>query len=112
MGKHTKPVDTEILDEILNEACLILKEHPVMVKSKCRKKELVAIRKIVVFVSKNVTCNTLKTIGHYLGKRNHATVIYNYRNALEDIKKSDATFMKAWIPYQEHSSIWSKFLSE
>lgn len=45
-------------------------------RSKSRKRELVAARQMAMFFAKRYTNHSLKSIGHYFGGRDHSTVIH------------------------------------
>jgi chromosomal replication initiator protein len=47
-----------------------------MVRSKTRKREIVQARQISMYLAKNYTKSSLKTIGAFFGGRDHSTVIY------------------------------------
>jgi chromosomal replication initiator protein len=47
-----------------------------MVRSKTRKREIVQARQISMYLAKNHTKSSLKTIGAFFGGRDHSTVIY------------------------------------
>lgn len=47
-----------------------------MVRSKTRKREIVQARQISMYLAKNYTKSSLKTIGSFFGGRDHSTVIY------------------------------------
>ncbi|WP_028297977.1 chromosomal replication initiator protein DnaA [Olivibacter sitiensis] len=67
-------------------------EVPVdMVKSKTRKREIVQARQISMYLAKNHTKTSLKSIGAFFGGRDHSTVIYACQT-VEDLIDTDKTF--------------------
>jgi len=50
------------------------------VREKNRKKEVVLARQIAMYLSKELTKSSLKTIGLHFGGRDHSTVIHSYNN--------------------------------
>lgn len=47
-----------------------------LLRAKTRKKEIALIRQIAMYIAKNYTKNSLKTIGLHFGGRDHSTVIH------------------------------------
>ncbi|WP_353184430.1 chromosomal replication initiator protein DnaA [Parapedobacter lycopersici] len=71
-------------------------EVPVeMVKSKVRKREIVQARQISMYLAKNHTKTSLKSIGAFFGGRDHSTVIYACQT-VEDLIETDKKF-KAYV---------------
>lgn len=67
-------------------------EVPVeMVKSKMRKREIVQARQISMYLAKNYTKTSLKSIGAFFGGRDHSTVIYACQT-VEDLIETDKKF--------------------
>src|SRR5690606_18744645 len=67
-------------------------EVPVeMVKSKLRKREIVQARQISMYLAKNHTKSSLKSIGAFFGGRDHSTVIYACQT-VEDLIETDKKF--------------------
>jgi chromosomal replication initiator protein len=60
-------------------------------KSKSRKKELVIPRQVGIYLAKNYTTLSLKTIGLYFGGRDHSTVIHSVES-VEDMIVTDKKF--------------------
>ncbi len=57
-------------------------------RDKTRKKEIVLARQIAMYLSKELTKSSLKTIGLHFGGRDHSTVIHAC-NSIEILKQSD-----------------------
>jgi chromosomal replication initiator protein len=67
-------------------------EVPVeMLKSQTRKREIVQARQISMYLAKNHTKSSLKSIGMYFGGRDHSTVIYACQT-VEDLIDTDKKF--------------------
>lgn len=61
------------------------------IRDKTRKKEIVLARQIAMYLSKELTLSSLKTIGLHFGGRDHSTVIHAC-NSIEDYKRRDSSF--------------------
>jgi chromosomal replication initiator protein len=60
-------------------------------KSKTRKREVVVARQTAMYLCKDMTEQSLKTIGNEFGGRDHSTVIYSCR-AVQDLIDTDPTY--------------------
>jgi chromosomal replication initiator protein len=56
-------------------------------RDKTRKKEIVFARMIAIYLAKELTKNTLKSIGLHFGGRDHTTVIHAIETITENLKK-------------------------
>jgi len=63
------------------------------IRDKTRKKEIVLARQIAMYLAKNLTLSSLKTIGLHFGGRDHSTVIHAC-NSIEEYKVTDSSFSK------------------
>jgi chromosomal replication initiator protein len=61
------------------------------IRDKTRKKEIVLARQLAMFLSKELTLSSLKTIGLHFGGRDHSTVIHAC-NAIDNYKIKDVSF--------------------
>jgi chromosomal replication initiator protein len=61
------------------------------VRDKNRRKEVVLARQIAMYLSKELTKSSLKTIGLHFGGRDHSTVIHSY-NSIEGLIENDTGF--------------------
>lgn len=61
------------------------------IRDKTRKKEIVLARQIAMFLAKELTLSSLKTIGLHFGGRDHSTVIHAC-NSIEENKRKDVSF--------------------
>ena len=70
-------IDTEVSIDYLQK---VVTEHYNVslesLKSKTRKKEIVIARQVAMYLAKQYTNHSLKSIGHYCGGRDHSTVIH------------------------------------
>ena len=72
-----KNTHKEISIEYIEKLVCDYFEVPIeMVRSKTRKREIVQARQISMYLAKNYTKSSLKTIGSFFGGRDHSTVIY------------------------------------
>jgi len=60
-------------------------------KEKTRKKEIVEARQIAMYLSKNMTKSSLKTIGLHFGGRDHSTVVHAIESVEQRIKTNTRT---------------------
>ncbi|MDX2189487.1 MAG: chromosomal replication initiator protein DnaA [Bacteroidota bacterium] len=78
------------------------------VKSKSRKKELVIPRQVGIYLAKNYTTLSLKTIGLYFGGRDHSTVIHSIET-VEDMMVTDKKFKAQMIEIQKRMKLKGSF---
>ena len=91
-----KNTSKEISMEYIQKLVCEYFEVPVeMVKSKTRKREIVQVRQISMYLAKNHTKTSLKSIGNFFGGRDHSTVIYACQT-VEDLIDTDKKF-KAYV---------------
>jgi chromosomal replication initiator protein len=85
-------VDTEVnMDYLQKLVTEYYNVDLVGLKSKSRKKELVVARQVVMYLAKQYTNHTLKSIGYYCGGRDHSTVIHAIQ-AVNDMLDIDPQF--------------------
>lgn len=78
------------LDNILNSVANYYNISTEEIFSSKSKKSNIA-RKIIMHISKNITKNTLKIIGDFLGGKHHSTVLYSI-NSVEKLLLKDGSF--------------------
>jgi len=61
------------------------------IRDKTRKKEIVLARQLAMYLAKELTHSSLKTIGLHFGGRDHSTVIHAC-NSIEELKVNDSSF--------------------
>jgi chromosomal replication initiator protein len=79
------------IETITNIVCEFLNVAENKIRDKTRKKEIVMARQIAMFLSKEMTKSSLKTIGLHFGGRDHSTVIHAC-STVEDSITKDPTF--------------------
>jgi chromosomal replication initiator protein len=62
-----------------------------LIRAKTRKQEVVNARQIAMYLAKELTNSSLKTIGLHFGGRDHSTVIHSYQT-VEDQLRTDEKF--------------------
>jgi len=62
-----------------------------LLRAKTRKQEIVTARQVAMYLAKELTNSSLKTIGLHFGGRDHSTVIHAYQS-VEDRLNTDAVF--------------------
>jgi chromosomal replication initiator protein len=88
-----RKTSTLTIETITRVVCEHLGVAENKIRDKTRKKEIVLARQIAMYMSKNLTLSSLKTIGLHFGGRDHSTVIHAC-NAIEGYIAADDTFVK------------------
>lgn len=78
------------IDDISKVICSQLNIPENKIREKTRKKEIVLARQLAMYFAKELTKNSLKTIGLHFGGRDHSTVIHACNN-VEQMHKSDVS---------------------
>ena len=81
------------LDEIIEKIALYYKIPVNKIREKDRRKEVAHCRQVGMYIAKNITNYSLKTIGLHFGGRDHSTVIHAIHN-IEKIKNGDQLLSK------------------
>lgn len=79
------------IEEIQRVVCDYLNIPSDLIRAKTRKQEVVSARQIAMYIAKELTNSSLKTIGLHFGGRDHSTVIHAYQS-VEDQMKLDAKY--------------------
>jgi len=79
------------IEEIQRMVCQYLNVPEDLIRAKTRKQEIVNARQIAMYLSKELTNSSLKTIGLHFGGRDHSTVIHAYQT-VEDFSKTDSKY--------------------
>lgn len=82
------------IEQIQNKVCDYFKIPADLLRAKTRKQEIVIARQIAMYLAKELTHSSLKTIGLHFGGRDHSTVIHACQ-AVEEYLKSNP-------PYKQH----------
>jgi chromosomal replication initiator protein len=77
------------IDYITKVVCEFYKVDENKVREKNRRKEVVQARQVAMYLSKQLTKSSLKTIGLHFGGRDHSTVIHA-QTSVEDMIKQDS----------------------
>lgn len=64
------------IEEIVTKVCTHFKMDESVLHSKSRKREIVQVRQIAMFLAKKHTDNPASKIGKFIGNRDHATVLH------------------------------------
>ena len=84
-----KPEKTRIsIDKIIEKVAEYYKVPVNNIREKNRRKEVAYCRQVAMYISKNITNHSLKTIGLNFGGRDHSTVIHAIQQ-IESIKSKD-----------------------
>ena len=96
---ENKPLD---IDTIINKVCEHYKLDESVLHSKSRKREVVQIRQMAMFLAKKHTDISASKIGHLIGNRDHATVLHACKimkdlvevnkEVKEEVEKIEASF--------------------
>ncbi len=79
------------IEEIQRTVCDYLSIPEDLVRAKTRKQEIVNARQMAMYLCKELTNCSLKTIGLHFGGRDHSTVIHAYQT-VEDLSKTDPKY--------------------
>jgi chromosomal replication initiator protein len=79
------------IDQIQRTVCEFYDMPEDLLRAKTRKQEVVNARQVAMYLSKELTNSSLKTIGLHFGGRDHSTVIHSCQ-AVQDRLKSDSVF--------------------
>ena len=77
------------IEMITKNVCSYLKVDENKIRDKTRKKEIVLARQIAMYLAKELTKSSLKTIGLHFGGRDHSTVIHAC-TSIEELKRKDS----------------------
>lgn len=88
-----RKTSTLTIETITRVVCEHLGVAENKIRDKTRKKEIVLARQIAMFLSKDLTLSSLKTIGLHFGGRDHSTVIHAC-NTIDEYKMKDVSFGK------------------
>ncbi len=96
--KTVKEIATErktnniTIESITKIVCDFLGVAENKIRDKTRKKEIVLARQLAMYLSKDLTKSSLKTIGLHFGGRDHSTVIHAC-NSIENAKSNDESLL-------------------
>jgi chromosomal replication initiator protein len=79
------------IDQIQRVVCEFFDIPEDLLRAKTRKQEVVNARQVAMYLSKELTNSSLKTIGLHFGGRDHSTVIHSCQ-AIHDRVSSDSSF--------------------
>jgi chromosomal replication initiator protein len=79
------------IDQIQRTVCEFFDIPEDLLRAKTRKQEVVSARQVAMYLSKELTNSSLKTIGLHFGGRDHSTVIHSCQ-AIQDRLRSDSAF--------------------
>lgn len=79
------------IEEIQRNVCEYFGIPEDLLRAKTRKQEIVTARQVAMYLAKELTNSSLKTIGLHFGGRDHSTVIHAYQ-CVEDQMKIDSKY--------------------
>lgn len=79
------------IEEIQRNVCEYFSIPEDLLRAKTRKQEIVNARQVAMYLAKELTNSSLKTIGMHFGGRDHSTVIHAYQ-CVEDQMKIDSKY--------------------
>lgn len=88
--RKTTTLTIETITRVVCEHLVVAENK---IRDKTRKKEIVLARQIAMYLAKDLTLSSLKTIGLHFGGRDHSTVIHAC-NTIEEYKVMDISFSK------------------
>jgi len=81
------PIGIEQIQKVVAD---FLDIPPDLMRAKTRKQEVVNARQIAMYLSKDLTNSSLKTIGLHFGGRDHSTVIHACQTVEDHLKNEPA----------------------
>jgi chromosomal replication initiator protein len=88
VGDVRSPITIESIQRVVCEYFSLPED---LLRAKTRKQEIVNARQIAMYLAKELTNSSLKTIGMHFGGRDHSTVIHAYQS-VEDQMKLDQKY--------------------
>ena len=85
-----KEITLDFIQQIVSDQLNVTMDN---MHGKTRKRSAVLARQLSMYLAKNYTNKSLKTIGETLGGRDHSTVIYSCK-AVQDLMDTDPVFKK------------------
>ena len=79
------------IDQIQHTVCEFFDIPDDLLRAKTRKQEIVAARQVAMYLAKELTHSSLKTIGLHFGGRDHSTVIHAFQT-VQDRIENDPVF--------------------
>jgi chromosomal replication initiator protein len=79
------------IDQIQRTVCEFFDIPEDLLRAKTRKQEVVNARQVAMYLAKELTNSSLKTIGLHFGGRDHSTVIHSCQS-IQDRLKNDSAF--------------------
>ena len=83
VGDIKSPVTIEAIQRTVCEYFSIPED---LIRAKTRKQEIVNARQMAMYLAKELTNSSLKTIGLHFGGRDHSTVIHAYQSVEDQVK--------------------------
>ena len=97
---NVAPVSEVTVGKIQNIVCNYFDISNDIFLSKTRKREIVQARQIAMYFSRNMTKNSLASIGSQLGGKDHATVLHAYGTVC-DLMETDPSFRQYVIDIEK-----------
>ena len=88
VGDVRSPITIETIQRTVCEYFNIPED---LIRAKTRKQEIVNARQVAMYLAKDLTNSSLKTIGLHFGGRDHSTVIHAYQS-VEDQMRIDSKY--------------------
>lgn len=88
-----KEIDKISIDKIIEKCAEYYNVSVNSILEKNRLKEVALCRQIAMYIAKNITNNSLKTIGLNFGGRDHSTVVHAIKT-IENLKREDYSLVK------------------
>lgn len=108
VGEIAQEVDSEnvSMDEVLNVVANYFRIDFKDIQGGIRTKDVVLARKMVMYIAKAHTNNTLKSIGLFFGKRHHSSIVYAVQN-LQELLNVDSRIKKSYFNILDKLGIFS-----
>lgn len=96
------------LPQIVSDICKVFNVGEDLIRSSCRKKELVLYRQIYIYVTVQKTNFNFNDIGDEICRTDHATIIHHIEKVSNFLKYQDPMFTDQWNKYLKQSELFSK----
>lgn len=103
------PLKVFTLEDIVEDVAMTNDVPTIHIKGKSRGRKVVIARFIVCYVAYEKSQETLKTIGEYLGGRDHTTIIHARDKVQQHFDTQDALFMAGWNMFLENSQLFKRY---
>ena len=96
--------DEETLDLLINDIALVFRVSINQIKKCDRQRPKVILRHLFCYIAGTHEICNLETIGHYLGYRDHTTVIHGRESFKDNLSIKEEKYLITWKRWMEEGS--------